>query len=137
MDDFTGVKVALLLGDELVMIQRDKKPGLRFAGLWDFPGGAREGDETALQCVAREVDEELALKLRPETIVWQKKRPAMHDAKLSAYFMVARITQSDVKAIKFGNEGLGWKLMAIKDFMAAEDVVEPLKARLEEYLANQ
>ena len=45
---FHGVKAALLFGDKILVYKRDDKPGLRFANLWDMPGGGREGDETPL-----------------------------------------------------------------------------------------
>ncbi len=53
MEDFIGVKAALLLDDKIIVIQRDNKPGLPFANLWDLPGGAREAaDETLLACLS-------------------------------------------------------------------------------------
>lgn len=134
MDDFIGVKVALLVNDQLVVIQRDNKPGLRFAGLWDFPGGGRENQESIFDCAVREIKEELGITLRPDSIIWQAEFPAMHDPRLTAYFLVANVNEDDVKNIRFGNEGSGWKLMRIDDFMKATDVVEPLKERLQGYL---
>ncbi|HEX5448320.1 MAG TPA: NUDIX hydrolase [Candidatus Saccharimonadales bacterium] len=132
--DFSGVKIALFCGGELVMVQRDDKPGLRFAGLWDFPGGAREGRETPLQTAVREVEEELSLKLKPESIVWQETYPAMHDDKQIAYFMVAELTRGEVEAIKLGDEGQEWRLMDVEEFFDRNDVVGPLKGRLTGYL---
>jgi 8-oxo-dGTP diphosphatase len=132
--DFIGVKIALLVGNKLVAIQRDDKPGLRYAGLWDFPGGGREDDETPFACVAREVLEELELQLKKSDIIWQKIYPAIYDPSLTAYFMVAKLTASDVNAIKLGNEGQGWKLMSVEEFMKSEDAVEQLKGRLQDYL---
>lgn len=35
---------------------------------WYIPGGKREGDETDVQALAREVEEELSVKINPETI---------------------------------------------------------------------
>ena len=134
MIDFIGVKIALLVRNKLIVIQRDNKPGLRYAGLWDFPGGGREDDETPFACVAREVSEELGLQLKKDDIIWQKTYPAIYDPSLTAYFMVAKLTASDIDAIKFGNEGQGWKLISVKKFMKAEDVVEQLKGRLQDYL---
>ena len=137
MIDFTGVKAALVLNDnQLLIIQRDNKPGLSWAGLWDFPGGAREGKEDPFECLAREVKEELDINISEQAVVWQKTHPAMHDPSLTAYFMVIRITQADIDSIKFGDEGQGWKLISVDDFMNSQDVVEPLKGRLHDYLAG-
>src|SRR5258708_18449267 len=100
--DFLGVKVALLLNNSLLVIQRDNKPGLRFAGLWDFPGGGREDDESPFACAAREIKEELDIDLQESSILFQEVYPAMHDPTIKAYFMVVRITEKDVSAIAFG-----------------------------------
>lgn len=135
-EDFTGVKIALFTDDKLIVIQRDDKPGLRYANMWDFPGGAREDNENPIECVTREVKEELNIDLDPSSIVWQKEFPAMHDANLIAYFMVAKVSHEQVKGIEFGDEGQGWKLMSVEDCFAANDTVEPLKGRLRDYLDN-
>lgn len=138
MINFIGVKAALLLKNkQLLIIQRDNKPGLRFAGLWDFPGGAREDNETPFECAAREAKEELDIDLKESMVIWQKTYPAMHDLNLIAYFMVIKITDTDIGSIKFGDEGQGWKLISINDFMEANDVVEQLKGRLKDYLTEQ
>lgn len=133
--DFIGVKLALLLGDQLVLIQRDDKPGLRYAGLWDFPGGGREGNETPFECAARETQEELGIVLHETNVVWQRSYPAMHDASLRAEFMVVKVSQNDVDNIVFGDEGQGWKLVGIKEFLAMTETIENLKVRLQDYLA--
>lgn len=134
MIDFVGVKIALINNNKLLMIQRDSKPGLRYAGLWDFAGGARNNNESPEECVIREVIEELGITLKSEQILWKKVHPAMHDRKLNAYFMVAKISNDDIKNIIFGDEGQGWKMFSIKDFINSNEVVEPLKGRLRAYL---
>lgn len=134
MDDFVGVKAALFVGEKLLVFLRDDKPGLRFAGMWDFPGGGREGDETPFECLAREVGEEFGIILRPESVLWQKEYPAMHDPTLRAYFIAARITQEDIDVIKFGSEGQKWALMDTQEFLTRDDVVPHLKGRLSDYL---
>lgn len=83
--EFNGTKVAILCGDKLVMSLRDNKPGLRFANMWDFPGGGREGKETPIECAIREIDEELGIQLTPAAFVWQKEYPAMHDPTQKAF----------------------------------------------------
>jgi 8-oxo-dGTP diphosphatase len=136
MNDFIGVKIALLKDDEVLVILRDDKPGLRNANLWDCPGGGREDNEAPFECVAREVDEELRIKLNSDSIIWEKTYPAMHDPSLTAYFMVAKINDSDIKGIVFGDEGQGWKMMSIDDFMSDPSVIEALKGRLKDYLES-
>lgn len=133
MLDFIGVKIALINRGEILMIQRDDKPGLRYAGLWDFPGGGREGDETPMECILREIHEELGITLESDQIVWKKVFPAMHDKNFKAYFMVAEISENEINDIVFGNEGQGWKMFSIDEFFSSNKVVEPLKDRLQSY----
>jgi 8-oxo-dGTP diphosphatase len=49
---------AALLRDGKVLASRRTAPA-HLAGLWEFPGGKVEGDETDEQALARELDEEL------------------------------------------------------------------------------
>ena len=136
MTDFVGVKIALLVDDKLVMILRDNKPDLRFAGMWDFPGGGREGSETPVECAMREVEEELLLKFPESSIVWQKEVESMHDPSLKAYFIVAKLSEENIKPIKLGEEGQEWVLMSVDDFFSRDDVVPKLKDRLRAYLSR-
>ncbi len=56
-----AASVALFAGDEVLLIQRARAP---FSGLWTLPGGRLEPGETAVQCAAREIGEELGLRVR-------------------------------------------------------------------------
>ena len=42
---FVGAKLALFLGEELLVIRRDDRPDIPWPDFLDFPGGGREGDE--------------------------------------------------------------------------------------------
>ena len=137
MTDFIGVKIALINNDRVLMIQRDDKPGLRYAGLWDFPGGGREDNETPEECVIREVSEELGIVLTSDQILHKRLHPAMHDPRLNGYFTVAKISDNDIENIVFGDEGQGWKMLDIDEFMNSNEVVEPLKGRLKTYLDSK
>jgi len=55
------VAIVLLRADGAALLQhRDDRPGLSAAGLWVFPGGHREKNETSLACALRELTEETA-----------------------------------------------------------------------------
>lgn len=138
MKDFIGVKVALVHGDDVLMIQRDDKPGLAFADMWDFPGGGREDGETPERCAAREVREELGIDISSYPVIWRTVHPAMIDPEHQiAYFMVIPIDVGDIDAIIFGDEGQGWKMMPIAEMMQSENVVPFLRGRLEPWLQSK
>ncbi|RYX78871.1 NUDIX domain-containing protein [bacterium] len=135
MIDFTGCKVALIHKDQMVCIQRDDTPGLRFAGMWDLPGGGRENNETPAECAHREVYEELRMIIPASSIHYEKVYPAMIDPNQTAYFLAASVTQEQIDSIVFGDEGQGWKLMTIEEFMSLDNAVPDLRQRLADYLS--
>lgn len=136
MTDFVGTKIALFYQDKLIMIQRDDKPGVPLPGMWDLPGGANENDETPMECVVREVREELGVTLDPASVIWQKTYPAILHPDKVAYFMVAKLTKEQFEAIEFGNEGKGWRLTTIGELMTDPQVIKDYKGRVGDYLAS-
>ncbi|WP_342667060.1 NUDIX domain-containing protein [Leisingera methylohalidivorans] len=53
-DDFSGVKLALFLGRDRLVILRDGAPDIPYPGYWDLPGGRREGRKSPEACALRE-----------------------------------------------------------------------------------
>jgi len=61
----------IVLPDGRYLLQhRDAKPGIFYPSHWGCFGGAKEGDETAEQTLARELREELNLTVEPGAITW-------------------------------------------------------------------
>jgi ADP-ribose pyrophosphatase YjhB (NUDIX family) len=66
LQPLVGVGVIVLRGDDVLMIQRGKEPGL---GRWSIPGGCQEIGETVFEAAVRETREETALDVRSLAIV--------------------------------------------------------------------
>jgi 8-oxo-dGTP diphosphatase len=66
-NDHREVACAVLLdvSDQFLLQQRDNKPGIIYPGHVGLFGGHREGDETYLQCVVREIAEEISCFIPP------------------------------------------------------------------------
>ena len=73
------VTAAILIKDKQVLLGR-RKPGLRHAGKWEFPGGKVEPGETPRICLKRELHEEFNIQVEvgdvfAETIFPYKRGP--------------------------------------------------------------
>jgi 8-oxo-dGTP diphosphatase len=55
-----AASVALIDGERVLLVQRAFPP---YRNLWTLPGGRREAGESAEECAAREVQEELGLRV--------------------------------------------------------------------------
>ena len=55
------VAVAILLNREQSVLTSWRQPHQHQGGLWEFPGGKREPDETLLDALKREINEELGV----------------------------------------------------------------------------
>lgn len=47
--------------------------GSSHAGKWEFPGGKLEPGESLVECMRRELHEELAIEVRVERVLWQTR----------------------------------------------------------------
>lgn len=54
------VTAAIVLREDTVLLAR-RAPGQKLPGMWEFPGGKVEGDESLPTCLARELLEELGI----------------------------------------------------------------------------
>ena len=132
--NFMGCKIALICDGRILTILRDDKPTIPWPNLWELPGGGREGDESPFECVAREVYEELSIQLLKDDIVWSWIYPSMLDENKNSVFLVGKLTQEQFDSIVFGDEGQGYKLMPIEEFLKSKQAVPQLQGRLRDYL---
>lgn len=137
MDDgstsFQGAKAAVFIGEDLLVYRRDMKPDIPYPGLWDFPGGGREGDETPEETLFREIDEEFGLCPGPETIRWKRAFPSLTQPDVRLWFFVITLPAEAVDAVVFGDEGQEWRLMSWDDFKGRPDIVPVFTPRMEQW----
>lgn len=133
INEFSASKLAYILDDQLLVYLRDDFAHIPFPNMWDFPGGAREGNETPEQCVLRELEEEFAIKLDESRLIYKTKGMNYNNTGIS-YFFVAKGKQEEIDAIIFSEEGQYWQLMDIAEFMAHPMAIDRLKIRLQTFL---
>ena len=133
--DFVGCKLALIMDDAILTYRRDNRPGLNWANMWDLPGGGREGDETPEDCVLRELHEEFGLRFGAERLLWRCQLPSMMDAARPSWFFAGRITDTEIAAIRFGDEGQYWRMMTVAAFLSAADAIPEMQRRVRLALA--
>ena len=131
--DFTGSKIALICGDKILTILRDDKDDIPCPNMWELPGGGREGNESPFECAAREVFEELGIHLTEDCLHWSKVYPSMLFADKQSVFLVGQLTQDQFDQIVFGDEGQGYQLMSVEEFLTSSQVVPQLQERVKDY----
>ena len=136
ISDFTGCKIALFCKDRILTILRDDKLNIPYPNTWELPGGGREGDESPFECVVREVYEELGIHLTEDCLLWSKVYPSMLFEGKESVFLVGKLRQEQFDSIVFGDEGQGYKLMGIKEFLGSDRVVPQLQDRVRDYLES-
>ena len=134
ISDFQGCKIALICGDKVLTILRDDKDDIPCPNMWELPGGGREGNESPFECAAREVYEELGIHLDEDCLLWSKIYPSVIFKDKQSVFMVGQLSQEQFDNITFGDEGQGYQLMNVEEFLSSSQVVPQLQGRLRDYL---
>lgn len=73
-------------------------PKDQFGGLWEFPGGGREGRESRRACIEREIKEELGLEIEAgeRLAIFEDEIPAL---KVEVHLFLCTIRRGQPKAI--------------------------------------
>ena len=114
--DFAATKLLLTRDGDMLTHLRDAIDSIPFPGHWDLPGGGREGDETPMRCGLRELHEEYGLTLPPQRLT-ARAFPSMSRPGLSSWLLVGNITEAEIAAIRFGDEGQDWRMMPVTDYL--------------------
>ncbi|VWC76808.1 DNA mismatch repair protein MutT [Burkholderia contaminans] len=125
-----------LQGPEILVYRRDDKPDIPFPGLWDLPGGGREGNETPEACVLRELHEEFGVTIPGSRISWSRVYPSSRPDRLPHWFFASWLSGAEIAAIRFGNEGQEWTLMDVDAYLRLTDAIPHLQARVTDYLSR-
>jgi 8-oxo-dGTP diphosphatase len=80
---------ALFLRNERVLLARRSPHRPAYAGLWSFPGGHQERDETLAEALIREVQEEVGVRATTFTLLGTIGDPNTTDADPVTYHMYA------------------------------------------------
>ncbi len=134
---FSGAKAALFFGDKVLVYLRDDKPGLKYAAMWDFPGGGREGEETPVECLTREINEEFGLVISGEAFSYQQTYPSVVRPGTESWFMVAHLPESMQELIRFGDEGQRWELWTPEAIITSDMFVPFLQVQFKDYMGNR
>ncbi|MCC1492998.1 NUDIX hydrolase [Cognatishimia sp. F0-27] len=121
----------LHIGPDLVVLRRDRTPGIPWPGYLDFPGGGRENGETPDACVLRETYEEIGLRVPADALRRVHLREAA-DGKRH-WFFAAHLPLFWGRDITLGDEGSACMLMPPKRFIAAEDAIPHFRKILAAY----
>lgn len=140
---FDGAKLALLSGGHVLSLLRDSRPDIPYPGLWDLPGGGREGAETEEQCALRETCEETGLVLDPAWIHWKRLYPGPEGA--PRWFLVAELPVSALASqsapgpggLRLGDEGQALRWFPVTTFLKMDGAIVHLQDRLRDYLADR
>ena len=124
----------LFAGPHIIVLRRDHTPGIPWPGMLDFPGGGREGAETPVGCVLREIEEELGLRLCHRDV-----RPVhiRRNADRIGWYFAAHCPADLAIAVRFGGEGSAWLRLSPRAFVDSPQAVPHFRAILAGYVAAQ
>jgi 8-oxo-dGTP diphosphatase len=98
------VAVGLIHRDGRFLIAR-RKPGVHLAGFWEFPGGKREIGESLMECLQRELFEELRVRIN-QPIAYRIIRHDYLDQIIELHFFLCAIEQGE--PVPIGCEEIRW-----------------------------
>ena len=131
---FHGCKIALLHGNQMVVMLRDDRPDIPFPNMWDMLGGGRDGDEVPEQTIRREVLEEVGIE--QFEIVATRQKDSHTKPGTPAWFFVGQVTADQIAKMRLGDEGQDCRLMPVAQFLSDPQAIGFQKQWLADYLAE-
>lgn len=131
--EFSGAKLALFLGQSLLVIRRDDRADIPWPDHWDLPGGGRDGDETPLDCALRETREEVGLVVPTDQVIWRVNYLRPHGR---IWFFAAHLPATWSAQVVLGDEGQEWQLMEPCDYIRHPKAVPHFAEQLDIYLGS-
>jgi 8-oxo-dGTP diphosphatase len=115
--------------NQILLFLRDDKPGLPFPNCWDVLGGGVEVGETPLECITREMHEEIGVKLenphlfdvydmpdRIEYTFWQRANFDIGQITLTEGQCLKWFTQGDINSMTDKELAFGFKSIILDFF---------------------
>ena len=92
-----------------------------------MPGGARDPGESPVDCVLRETREEIGVSLTEDALAWGH---GFDNRGRLSWLFLARLEMVQIGSLRFGDEGVGWTLFSVDDFLNHPKAVPQLQYRL-------
>jgi len=117
--NFIEVSAALIFQNgKLLITQRHARSHL--GGLWEFPGGKREADETFEQCLVREIREELGVEIFVGEL-FEEISHAYPEKSVHLKFFICRLLSGEPQALDCAAvKWIGPDGLAAHEFPAAD-----------------
>ncbi|MFA5771003.1 MAG: NUDIX domain-containing protein [Patescibacteria group bacterium] len=112
-------EVLIINSNQQVLLQlRDKDPKINGSAKWGMIGGGKEIKETPLECIKREVREELGLDITP---IFISEIEDIGGDKIYHHFIYSFLYQGNIQNI-FLREGQKIKFFGLKEIMELDKV---------------
>lgn len=83
----------------VLMFLRDDKPSIPYPNMWSLLGGMLEPGETPAECIVREIEEEIGVKLDPDQVTHYRTRTCSygieHTFRAKAEFELEAVTLTE------------------------------------------
>lgn len=134
--NFDGAKGPIFICEKVLILQRDDNTK-DYPFYIDLPGGGKENTESAFETFQRETKEEFGINIEKEDIVYAKLYMSDSQNNRESYFIVAKLNNFNDKDIVFGDEGFGYSLVSIEDYLKIKKIVPNQREKFLEYLRDK